>query len=85
MNGVINLKNQKMIFEKNSLRIVVPLDLSKGVHYTERMCDDEINEDLDHIYKITARDQDWVNLPVEGRIPWECVEACISDSDEEDK
>ena len=35
MNGVINLKKCKMIIEKNSLRIVVPLDLAEGSHYIE--------------------------------------------------
>ena len=29
MNGVINLKKRKMIFEKKSLRVVVPLDPPK--------------------------------------------------------
>jgi len=31
MNGVINLKKHKMIFENKSLRVVVPLDLAVGV------------------------------------------------------
>jgi len=30
MNGVINLKKHKMIFEKKSLRVVVPLDPAEG-------------------------------------------------------
>ena len=30
MNGVINLKKRKMIFEKRSLCVVVPLDLAEG-------------------------------------------------------
>jgi len=34
MNGVINLKKRKMIFEKNSLCIVVPLDPVEGSFYT---------------------------------------------------
>lgn len=32
MNRVINLKKWKMVFEKKSLRIVVPLEPAKGVH-----------------------------------------------------
>lgn len=35
MNGVINLKKWKMIFEKKSLRIIVPLDPIEGSHYME--------------------------------------------------
>jgi len=34
MNGVINLKKRKMIFEKKSLCVVVPLDLAEGSCYT---------------------------------------------------
>jgi len=52
MNGVINLKKHKIIFEKMSLRVVVPLDLTEGVRYIVPMHDDE----LDCIYKITTRE-----------------------------
>ena len=54
MNRVINLKKQKMIFEKKSLRVVVPLDPAEGACYTEPVRDDDIDDDLDCIYKITA-------------------------------
>jgi len=67
MNGVINLKNCKMIFEKKSLHIVVPLDPTEGSCYTKIVCDD----DLDCIYKITARKLDWVTPTADGRISWE--------------
>jgi len=49
MNGVINLKKRKMIFEKKSLCVVVPLDPTKGSHYIEPVCDDESDDDLDCI------------------------------------
>jgi len=52
MNGVINLKKCKMIFEKNSLHIVVSLDPMEGLCYTKPVCDD----DLDYIYKITTQE-----------------------------
>ena len=39
MNGVINLKKRKMIFEKNSLCIVVPLDPVEGSFYTQLVLD----------------------------------------------
>lgn len=54
MNGVINLKKRKMIFDKKSLCIVVPLDPAEGLNYTESVRDYERNEDLDQIYKITV-------------------------------
>ena len=38
-----------MIFEKTSLRVVVPLDLAEGAQYIE-----PVHDDLDCVYKITA-------------------------------
>jgi len=35
MNGVINLKKHKMIFEKKSLCVVIPLDPAEGSCYTK--------------------------------------------------
>ena len=58
MNVVINLKKRKMIFEKKSLRVVVPLDPVEGSSYTEPVRNDSSNHELDSIYKITAREQD---------------------------
>lgn len=83
MNGVINLKKWKMIFEKKSLRVIVPLDPAEGSHYTEPVRDYKSDDDLDCIYKIIARDQDWVNPTMDGRITWERESSYTSDSDEE--
>ena len=47
MNEVINLKKRKMIFEKKSLRVVVPLDPAKGARYTEPVREDDSDDDLD--------------------------------------
>ena len=83
MNGVINLKKRKMIFEKKSLCVVVPLDPAEGVHYIEPMRDNDSDDELDCIYQITTQDQDWVNSIADGRISWERDSSCTSDSDEE--
>ena len=56
MNGVINLKRQKMIFEKNSFRVIVPLDPAEGVCYTELVRDEDSDDELDYIYQITTQD-----------------------------
>jgi len=47
MNGVINLKKQKMIFEKKYICVVVPLDPIEGMSYTKPVCDYESADDLD--------------------------------------
>jgi len=43
--------------------VVVPLGLAKGLHYTEPVHEYNSDDDLDYIYKITAREKDWVNRP----------------------
>jgi len=85
MNGVINLKKRKMIFKKKSLHVVVPLDPAKGECYNEPVHNDGSDDKLDCIYKITAQDQDWLNLTIDRRVSWERVGSYPSDLDEEDK
>ena len=41
MNGIINLKQRKIIFEKNSRRVVVPLNPTEGPQYTKPVRNDE--------------------------------------------
>ena len=83
MNRVINLKKQKMIFEKKSLHVIVPLDPAEGSRYTKPILDYESNDNLDCIYKIKMWDQNWVNPIVDGWITWDCESSYISNSDEE--
>jgi len=83
MNGVINLKKRKMIFENKSLCVVVPLDPAEEPRYTEPVCDYESDDDLDQIYKIMVGDQDWVNPTGNGCIAWDCESSCTSYLNEE--
>jgi len=71
MNGLINMKKRTMLFRRKSLRVVLPLDPPEGLCYTKLVCDYEESEDeLDQIYKVIVRDQDWINLTVDGKIAW---------------
>ena len=87
MNGVINLKKCKMIFEKKSLCVVVPLDPAEGSRYIQPVCNDESdnesNDDIDYIYKITPQEKDWVNPIADGNILWKRESSCTSYLDEE--
>lgn len=58
MNGVINLKGQKMIFQKRSLHVILPLDRAEGACYTEHVRDEESDDELDCIYQIMGQEQD---------------------------
>ena len=80
MGGIINLKKRSMVFENNGTRMIVPLDLVEGERYTKPVRD---KEDVDHIYKLTVQDEDWINPMVEGVLCWEKDSECFSKSDEE--
>ena len=55
MGGVINIKKCSMVFENNGTCVIVPLDPSEGSRYTEPAYEEE---EIDHIYKLTAQDED---------------------------
>ena len=63
-NVIINLKKCRMTFERKSLRVIISLDPNEGTGYTEPIHDYEDN--LDQIYKITRRDENWINPIVDG-------------------
>ena len=79
MGGVINLKKHSMVFESKGTRVIVPLDPAEGVRYTKPAYEEE---ELDHIYKLTAQDEDWINPMDEGMLCWEKDNEYFSDSDE---
>ena len=80
MGGIINLKKRSMVFENNGTRVIVPLDPMEGEQYTEPVRD---KQDVDHIYKLTVQDEDWINPMAEGVLCWEKENECFSNSDGE--
>ena len=80
MGGIINLKKRSMVFESEGTRVIVPLDPAEGTRYTKHV---HTKEELDHIYKITAQDEDRVNPTDEGMLYWEKDSECFSDSNQE--
>ena len=63
--SIINLKKRQMTFEGKDLRVIVPLDPSQGERYTEPLWDED-QDVLDHIYNITAKEEDYVDPNAEG-------------------
>ena len=55
-NMVINLKKRKMIFEKKSPCVVIPLEPAEGFCYIELVHGYVSDDNLDCIYKITTRE-----------------------------
>ena len=70
-----------MIFEGKELRVMVPLDPSQGERYTEPLRDED-QDDLDHFYNITAKEEDYVDPSAEGIMDWQCDSSCMTDSDD---
>ena len=54
-----------MTFKGKGLRFIVPLDPSQGERYTE-LVKDQFQDVLDHIYNITAKEEDYVNPTTES-------------------
>ena len=52
LGSIINLKKRSMVFENNGTSVIVPLDLAEGKRYMELVPKEE---DVDYIYKLTAR------------------------------
>lgn len=70
--------------KENHFGVVVPLDLAEGAIYNEPVCDyKESDDELYQIYKITTRNQEWINSMKYGRIAWDWESSCTSDSNEE--
>ena len=79
--AVINLKKRQMIFEGKDLRIIIPLDPSQGERYTEPLWDED-QDVLDHIYNITAKEEDYVDSNAKGIMDWQCDSSYMTDSND---
>ena len=80
--AIINLKNRHMLFEGRGICIIAPLDPVEGARYTEPSTEEYDPLDLDNIYKLTARNQDYINPTADGNLSWRSISSCASDSEE---
>lgn len=80
MDGIINFKKISMVFESEGTQVIVPLDPAEGKRYTEPLWEEE---EVDHIYKLTMRDEDWINPMADSVLCREKYSKCSSDSDGE--
>ena len=70
-----------MTFEGKGLSVIVPLDPSQGERYIYPVKDED-RDIIDHIYNITAKEENYVNPTPEGIMDWKCDSSCMTDSDE---
>jgi hypothetical protein len=65
-----------MTFERDGLWVIVPLDLDEGPRYTEPIKEEDHTYKLENIYKLTARQQYYINPTVDGNLSWRSDNAC---------
>jgi hypothetical protein len=79
---VVDLKKRRMTFEGNGLKFIAPLDPDEGRRYTEPIREEDHTYELENIYKLTARQHDYINPTTDGNLSWRSESACSSDSEE---
>jgi hypothetical protein len=71
-----------MTFEGDGLRVIAPLDPDEGPRYIEPIREEDRAYELENIYKLTARQQDYINPTTDGNLSWRSESTCSSDSEE---
>jgi hypothetical protein len=79
---VVDLKKRRMTFEGDDLRVIAPLDMDEGRRYAEPIREEDHAYELENIYKLTARQQDYINPTTDGNLSWRSDNACSSDLEE---
>jgi hypothetical protein len=79
---VVDLNKRRMTFGKVGLRFIAPLDPDEGPRYTEPIREEDHTFELENIYKLTARQHDYINPIVDGNLSWRSDNTCSSDSKE---
>jgi hypothetical protein len=64
------LKKRRMTFEGDGLRVIACLDPDEGQRYTEPIREEDYTYALEKIYKLTARQQDYINPTADGNLSW---------------
>jgi hypothetical protein len=67
---VVDLKKRHMNFEKYGLRVIAPLDTNEGQRYTEPIREEYRAYELENIYKLIARQQNYNNATADGNLSW---------------
>jgi hypothetical protein len=71
---IVDLKKRRMAFEGNGLKFIAPLDPD------EPIMEEFHAYELENIYKLTARQHDYINPTTDGNLNWQSENACSSDS-----
>ena len=72
-----------MTFEGHNIKVITPLDPSKGPRYTEPIREAEALKEANDLYIMTTTKDDYINPTPEGILTWCDTNSCTSDSDED--
>jgi hypothetical protein len=79
---VVDLKKRRLKFEGDGLRVIAPLDPDEVRRYTEPIREENCAYELENIYKLIARQQDYINPTIDGDSRWRSDNTCSSESEE---
>ena len=64
------------------MRVVVPIDPLKWKIYVEPVNSEGQGNYLDQLYNIISSGDDYINPTTDGKLSWQSVSSCTSDSGE---
>jgi hypothetical protein len=67
---VVDLNKIRINFERDGLRFIAPLDPDGGQRYTELIREEDHAYELENIYKLIVRQQDYINPTTDGNLSW---------------
>jgi hypothetical protein len=73
---IVDLKKIRMAFEGDGLKVIATLDPDEGHRYTEPIREEDRAYELENIYKLTARQQDYINPTIDGNLSWRTDNTC---------
>lgn len=65
------------------MRVIVTLDPLDGVRYTDPLREEYSVDEIDNIFQITTKEEEWINPTADGKLTWEKDSSCTSNSEEE--
>jgi hypothetical protein len=60
----------RMTFERDGLRVIASLDPDEGQQYTKTIREEDHAYELENIYKLKTRQQDYINPTADGNLRW---------------
>jgi hypothetical protein len=67
---LVDLKKRRVNFEGDGLRVIAALDPDEGKRHRESIREEDYTYALENIYKLTARQHNYINPTADGNLSW---------------